>query len=429
MAELKYWVWLASLQGVRRRVKYRLIEHLGDVRRVYFSCEQDYAALDFLDKSECEALMDKSLDFARRTVDICADSGITILTRADAAYPLRLTEIDDPPLALYVRGRLPDIDGMCAVAVVGTRKASEYGLKMAEKMGYGITKCGGLVISGLTRGVDDHAARGALLAGGACVGVLGVAIDAVGEDDGLAREVERGGALVSEYAPGTRRSSYFFRERNRITSGLSVATLVIEAPARSGALLFADEAMSQGREVFAVPANADSVTAEGSNRLIIDGASPAVDVWNVLGGFSERFPNLRRSGAKPPEEAVESAVRASVKENAEAEEAGGAASEGAGSGGKKAKKGLLRRLREKKDIDKAKDEEYIDLQKQLSGLSETQLAIVSAITQPHTHVDDIIERAGLPAAAVLSELTMLQVLGYISQEPGKRFSLNITSQK
>ena len=89
----------------------------------------------------------------------------------------------------------------------------------------------------------------------------------------------------------------------------------------------------------------------------------------------------------------------------------------------------LRRLREKKDIDKAKDEEYIDLQKQLSGLSETQLAIVSAITQPHTHVDDIIERAGLPAAAVLSELTMLQVLGYISQEPGKRFSLNITSQK
>lgn len=272
---------------MRRRVKYRLIEHLGDVRRVYFSCEQDYAALDFLDKSEREALMDKSLDFARRTVDICADSGITILTRADAAYPLRLTEIDDPPLALYVRGRLPDIDGMCAVAVVGTRKASEYGLKMAEKMGYGITKCGGLVVSGLTRGVDEHAARGALLAGGACVGVLGVAIDAVGEDDGLRARWSAAGALVSEYAPGTRRSSYFFRERNRITSGLSVATLVIEAPARSGALLFADEAMSQGREVFAVPANADSVTAEGSNRLIIDGASRR---W-TCGMFSEGSPS------------------------------------------------------------------------------------------------------------------------------------------
>ena len=127
MAELKYWVWLASLQGVRRRVKYRLIEHLGDVRRVYFSCEQDYAALDFLDKSEREALMDKSLDFARRTVDICADSGITILTRADAAYPLRLTEIDDPPLALYVRGRLPDIDGMCAVAVVARARPPSTG--------------------------------------------------------------------------------------------------------------------------------------------------------------------------------------------------------------------------------------------------------------------------------------------------------------
>ena len=428
MAELKYWVWLASLRGVRRRVKYRLIEHMGDVRRVYFAREEDYAALGFLDKAESEALMDKSLEFARRSVDICSDMGITILTRADAAYPLRLTEIDDPPLALYVRGRLPDIDGMCAVAVVGTRKASEYGLRMAEKMGYGITKCGGLVISGLTRGVDEHAARGALLAGGACVGVLGVAIDAVGEDDGLAREVERGGALVSEYAPGTRRSSYFFRERNRITSGLAVATLVIEAPERSGALLFADEAMSQGREVFAVPANADSVTAEGSNRLIIDGASPAVDVWNVLGGFSERFPNLRRSGARPPEAAVESAVRASAAASSDEGENAAEPAAKAKQGGKKAKKGLLRRLREKKDIDKANAEEYIDLQKQLSGLSETQLAVVTAITGPHTHVDDIIERTGMSAAAVLSELTMLQVMGYVSQEPGKRFSLNITSK-
>lgn len=425
MSDVRYWVWLASLGGVRRRVKNRLIAQLGDVRKIYFSCREDFDRFDFLDSSERDALMDKSLGFAKRALEICEDRGITVLTRSDAAYPARLTEISEPPIVLYVRGRLPDIDAACAVAVVGTRRASEYGLKMAEKMGYGIAKCGGLVVSGLTRGVDEHAARGALMAGGSCVGVLGVPIDALsGDISPIALEVERSGALVSEYAPGTRRSSHFFRERNRITSGLSVATLVVEAPAKSGALLFAEEAVSQGREVYVVPANADSALAEGSNRLIIDGASPAIDVWDVLGGFSERFPELRRrADYRLDDKQAEQSVRAQEAEDAENE-----AKPARKTRPKPVKKGLLKRLNEKKDIDKPKDEEYIDLQKQLSGLSETQLKVVTAIKAPHTHVDDIIEATGLPAASVLSELTMLQVMGFVSQEPGKRFSLNITSK-
>ena len=238
------------------------------------------------------------------------------------------------------------------------------------------------------------------------------------------------GALVSEYAPGAPTRASNFRARNRITSGLSVATLVVEAPERSGALLFVDEALSQGREVYAVPANADSVTAAGSNRLIIEGAHPALTAWDVLGGFAERFHDIDENGRESKlsgeleQSAAESVktVMASAKTQPK---------EGKAEKSRKArrKKPIVKRLFDKKDVDKAEAEEYIDLKKQLSELDGAQLAIVTAITEPHTHVDDIIERTALPATQVLSELTMLQIKGYVLQEPGKRFSLNISSQK
>lgn len=166
------------------------------------------------------------------------------------------------------------MDEKAAIAVVGTRRASPYGLKMAARMGYEITRCGGLVISGLTAGVDVTAAQGALMAGGSCIGVLGSPIDDTGWGGAVARDVAEVGAVISEYPPGAGRHPAGFRARNRITAGLSVAAVVVEAPRRSGALLFADEAASQGKEVFAVPANADCENAAGGLALIMDGAVP-----------------------------------------------------------------------------------------------------------------------------------------------------------
>ena len=432
MSDLKYWVWLSALGGVRHRVKSLLVSELGGVREVYFARGEDYSRFDFLNDDERRALEDKSVAAANRALGICDDLRIRVITMQDAAYPRRLKEIYDPPLVLYVQGRLPQVDDACAVAVVGTRNASDYGIRMAERMGHGIAKCGGLVISGLTRGIDHAAAQGALMAGGSCIGVLGTAIDA--PRDRLASDVAFYGALVSEYAPGVPTRSSNFRARNRITSGLSVATLVVEAPERSGALLFAYEALDQGREVFAVPANADSRCAEGSNRLIMEGAHPALTAWDVLGGFTERFPTIDEFGRRErlsPE--LEDAVAAEVKSAVDAHRPSDKAAETEEDGGKKrsgrGKKPKVKRLTEKKDVDKPESEEYIDLQKQLSGLSERQLAVVAAITGPHTHVDDLIERTGLPASEILSELTMLQIQGFVSQEPGKRFSLNIKIQK
>lgn len=406
MSELKYWLWLSSLTGVRARTKRLLLERYGSVRDLYFAPRGDYAALGGLTEQECAALENKSFDRAQEIMRSCEELGVDIKTIQDADYPRRLAAIYDPPAVLYVRGRLPVVDEKAAIAVVGTRRASPYGLKMAARLGYEITRCGGLVISGLTAGVDVTAAHGALMAGGSCIGVLGSPIDDLDWGGETARDVAVVGAVISEYPPGARRHPACFRARNRITAGLSVAAVVVEAPRRSGALLFADEAASQGREVFAVPANADCENAAGGLALIMDGAVPVTCGWDVLCGFAGRFSGLHdpgKAGTMP--ESYAGTLAAAAAPPPPPEEPGG-----------------------QKDVDKPQGVEYIDLRKQLEGLTEAQLAIVTALERPSTHIDDVIERTGLPAQEVLSELTMLQISGLVRQEPGKRFTLNI-SQK
>ena len=251
------------------------------------------------------------------------------------------------------------------------------------------------------------------MAGGSCIGVLGSPIDDESWGGETARDVAAAGAVISEYPPGAKRHPAFFRARNRITAGLCVAAVVVEAPKRSGALLFADEALSQGKEVFAVPANADAENAAGGLALIKEGAQPVTGGWDVLSGFAVRFKDLRDPGAarKLPAD-CERTLSAYAAENApEPEER------------EDATPPLVQ-----KDVDKPQGVEYIDLRKQLEGLTEAQLAIVTALERPSTHIDDVIDKTGLPAQEVLSELTMLQIAGLVSQEPGKRFTLNI-SQK
>ncbi len=407
MSELRYWIWLSAIEGVRPKAKALLIEHYTSPRAVYFAAKGGYAELGGLTDREITALENKNLDPAQRILEQCQEKDINVITLQDAAYPRRLAAIYDPPVVLYVRGRLPSLDDAAAISIVGTRKATPYGIKMATSLGYEITKCGGLIVSGLTAGIDAAAAKGALRAGGSCIGVLGSAIDS---DWGaaLTRDVEKVGAVLSEYPPGAQGFSSYYRARNRVTAGLSVATVVAEAPQRSGALLFADEAISQGKEVFVVPANADSSMAAGSNALLKDGALPVTCGWDVLSHFDSLFPGkvselgfhgLQLQQDEPDFEQKSTKIIASFKR--------------------------IRERRPKKVVDKPVSVEYIDLQKQLEGLSEAQLKIVSAMSEPDVHVDDIIERCGLTAAEVLSELTMLQIGGYIRQSPGKRFSLNI----
>lgn len=270
MSQLKYWVWLSMRFGVRPKVKLALVEHFGTPRDVYFATEADYRVRASLRPEELRLLLDKDLHEAERALAICDREHIRALTIQDAAYPQRLLQIYDPPLVLYVRGTLPPLDDRAAVAVVGTRSATPYGMRTAHKLGSEIVRHGGIVLSGLTAGIDRSAAEGALDAGGICVGVSGTAIN-LDFAGACTQSVARCGAVVSEFAPNMSVPRFGFRLRNRITSGLAVATVVVEAPEKSGALLFAEDAITQGREVFAVPGNADSHASVGSNALLKDG--------------------------------------------------------------------------------------------------------------------------------------------------------------
>ena len=424
MSQLQYWVWLSMRFGVRPKMKLALVEHFGTPRDVYFATEADYRVRVPLRPEELRLLLDKDLKDANRALAICDREHIRILTIQDAAYPQRLLQIYDPPLVLYVRGTLPQLDDRAAVAVVGTRSATPYGVRTARKFGFEIVRHGGIVLSGLTAGIDRSAAEGALHAGGICVGVSGTAIN-LDFAGAYTQEVARCGAVVSEFAPNMSVPRFGFRLRNRITSGLAVATVVVEAPEKSGALLFADDAVTQGREVFAVPGNADSRASAGSNALLKDGARPATCAWDVLSDFRRMFPGTLRENIAP---APETQARTDcIAPCSSTENIAPAPETQAPEPPPETGSGFVqvRRPVAEKRIDKPQPEAYIDLEAQLKSLTTEQLQIVAAIDAPGTQVDLIIEKTQLPASKVLAELTVLQIRGVVRQEPGKRFSLNI----
>ena len=399
MAGIKYWVWLSALQ-MRPKAKYLLLSAFdSDPMALYFTEEKQLLAVDGITDKDVASIGRRELDTAERALSQCEQEGISVVTLQDAAYPRRLQNIYAPPVLLYVKGRFPAMDEEPAIAVIGTRDPTPYGIKMGRRMGYEITKCGGLVLSGLTRGVDRLGAEGALRAGGRVVGVLATGLDEA--TGGIYDDVASTGALVSEYPPGTLTHKTHFRQRNRVTAGLAEGVVVVEAPEKSGALLFVDEALEQGKEVFAVPGNADAPNSVGTNRMIRDGAKSVSTGWDVMCEFEGLYRNkVRHPGAEGlkilQEEAPEYADFV-----------------------------MVRQPTAKKVIDKKKPEEYIDLEKQLEGLSELQLTIVSAMSGPSMHIDDLIEATKLDAGTVLSELTMLEIEGMVTQEPGKRFTLNI----
>jgi DNA processing protein len=207
------------------------------------------------------------------------------LARSDARFPARLKAIFDPPPALYLRGSGdPALLGRRAVAVVGARSCSPYGAQVARMLGRELTAAGLLVVSGLARGIDGEAHRGALEAGSATVGVLGCGIDrdypAVNAT--LSRRMEEDGLVVSEYEAGVEPAPWRFPARNRIIAGLCEAVVVVEARERSGALITADFALEEGREVFAVPGEITSALSAGSNALLKLGAAPLTGSGDVL---------------------------------------------------------------------------------------------------------------------------------------------------
>ena len=403
MSAMKYWLWLSGQSGLSCRCKAAVIEHYRDAELAFFAPSGEFETIAGVSKAEAALLEKRDIHNAENILAQCQQQGIDIITMQDARYPKRLKNIYSPPVVLYVKGSLPDVDNLPAIALIGTRKASAYGLKMGRNLSYELSKSGSIVISLLTEGIDREAARGCLMAGGCCVAVLGTAHE---KENPLHRDIIASGALISEYPPGIKQHKYFFKERNRIASGLSHGVVVVEAPENSGTLLFAAEALEQGREIYAVPGNADAPNSVGTIGLIKQGAKPVTCGWDVLEELSYLFPDKIKKAegpvSVPPLQAEPNAAMTPAP--------------------------VQRQETTIKAVDKPKTGEYIDLREQLSHLNEEQLTIINAIQGEDTHIDDIIERSGLSTAKVLAQLTILEIKGYVRRSAGRRISLNIKSK-
>jgi len=305
------------------------------------------------------------------------------------------------------------------IGVVGTRKATAYGLNIAGKLGYQIARCGGVVVSGMAEGIDAMATRGALMADAQAVGVLGCGADVVYPASGrnLYRAVESHGCILSEFPPGTPPAKWNFPRRNRIISGLSCGVLVVEAPEKSGALITARQAADQGRDVFVVPGNIDVPTFVGSNRLLRDGAIAVSHGWDILSEYEGLFPGKIQ---KDMGQSGQTAYPDEVSNFAEAEKE---VAKVAQKTRKPAHKSPKNTNNEKKVIDKADSSPYSDVNDTRPKLSADEQTIAATIGDGERLVDDVIAAAGLPVGKVLATLTLLEVKGVVKRLPGKRVRL------
>jgi len=279
----RYWVGFNLVKGIGAVRLQALCNHFGDLALAWQAPADALQAAGLSPKlAERVAQVRAGVDLDKYLTKVKAQ-GIEILTWDDELYPPRLKEIDQPPPVLYVRGALTTEDSW-AVAVVGTRRISAYGRQVAEEIASFLAANGVTVVSGLARGVDAIAHQSALKAGGRTIAVLGCGVDRIypPEHVQLAEKMMASGALISDYAPGTPPDASNFPPRNRIISGLSMATVVVEAGETSGALITAQFAIDQGREVFAVPGNILAPQSKGTNRLIAQGARPMLSVRDLL---------------------------------------------------------------------------------------------------------------------------------------------------
>lgn len=407
MSNLKYWLWLTGRKGLAGQNSVRVLNYFGSPERVYFSDAEEYRMVEGLSEAALHSLADKSLDTANKILGDCDRLGIRLLTMQDAAYPERLAAIHQPPMVLYTKGRQVAFDEEAAIAIVGTRSATPYGIYAASQLAVDLTYSGALVVSGMAEGIDAAAVRGALSAGGPVVSVLAGGLDVVypREHGSLYEDVASVGTLISEHPPGTPHIGSHFPIRNRIISGLSAGVIVVESKRYGGSLYTVGHALDQNRDVFAVPGAIGSAESEGTNRLIQEGAAKLImNADDVLCEMMDRFPSRLRRKHQVSHEVLEQRA-AAVAEHVISRSA--------------------RSEEKKKEVDNVLPEEYIDWQDYKMKLTDEQQAVLLSFGEQKLRVDDVVEKVQLPARRVLAALTILQVMGLVKEEDGKRFGMAV----
>ena len=392
---LLYWIWFAELPDIALWQKHILLQHFHDPEELYHARPEAFSEIPDMTEGIMDALLNKDLTPAARIMHACQEKNIHPFTLKDAAYPRRLKNTKDAPLVLYCKGFLPDLDNYPTVAIVGTRKATPYGMAVSRRLGAQIAACGGIVISGGATGNDTMALVGALTGENPVVAVLAGGLDKVypKANADLFAKIETQGCLLSQYPPGTPHYRWNFPVRNRVLSGLSDGVLVVEAPENSGALITAHSALEQGRDVFAVPGNIDVPSCAGSNALLQDRAAPVLSGWDIMKEYAPLYPDKVHKAA-PKEPSTEEAPFLQVAEVS-----------------KSAPK-------QKIPVDKKEKSSYSGIRSDLTGLNDQEEAVYACLKEEARPVDDIIAETGIPSQKVLSILTMLAIRGLAVNLPG-----------
>jgi DNA processing protein len=355
------WLALGRIRGVGGVSFKKITARFADPAAVFRASAAELADIEGLHRELIHSIANFN-DWAEihKEIQRARAAGIKLIPFSDAAYPGSLRAIADPPPLLYVKGELRDNDSK-AIAIVGSRSASDYGRRIARDLARGLASFGFTVVSGMARGIDGMAHESALQAGGRTLAVLGSGVDRAypPEHEMLYRRISDSGAVISELPMGARPIAFNFPARNRLISGLSLGVVVVEATEKSGSLITASLAAEQGREVFAVPGEAGASRSRGSHRLIRQGAKLVETVEDII---EEIAPQLsRRNGDAAP------ASARSLPEN--------------------------------------------------SGPAARQ--IFALLKETSLQVDQVIEQSGLPAPQVLQVLLDLELQGFVCQTPGK----------
>lgn len=395
MSELKYWLWLSTRRGLGPVGMLTVLDHFVTPERAYYAGQEEYELLP-LPPAGRRGLLDKSLALPDKILADCDRLNLRVMTFQDADYPQRLRQLNDPPVVLYIRGKVFRFDDEAAIGVVGARKPSAYGRWAAEKFGLELAQGGALLVSGIAEGADSCAIRGALMGGGPVVSLLAGGIDVVypKEHRFLYEDVAAAGALMSEYPPGTKHKGDHYSPRNRILSGLCLGVLAVECKQSSGTMLTVNHAIEQNRDIFAVPGAINSPLSEGPNRLIQQGAKLVRRGEDILEEYWGRFPV--KLAASSPESA-----RARLRESPPEEQKEGP--------------------EPPRTEPEQKPRERVPKARQTERFTDDQLAILTAIQTKSLSADEIVERTQISMKYVLTALTMLQVQGAVEERPGRRF--------
>lgn len=450
MSDVRYWLWLSLRLAPGSAAIDTVLQHFAyDAKEVFKANQKELERVPGLKNEVIDALMDKSLEETKDIYSWCMTQNVGLLAYDSPLYPERLRSIPHPPLLLYYKGKLPDFDKYLCIATVGTRKITEYGKREGYIISRDLALAGAVVVSGMARGIDSVCHRGALDAGGHTIAVLGCGINRIypPENGSLMDEIMQSGTVITEYKPDTPPIGSHFPVRNRIISGLCQGTLVVEADENSGALITAQRASQQGRDIFALPGKVDDKNSQGTNSLIQDGAKMVTSARDILVEYEFYYPTTLCTDNLPtflPRFIVnpfqrEKIMKATKVLNTQAsDEADDLSFDDSpddsepktivASPKKKSKKKIFpsrAKAQEEKDTDEAPQEEASAAPDDADGLppfiGKIQADILRLMPLGKKISADDIAKQGVDVSTVLSALTMLEIGGFVRSHPGSLY--------